>query len=104
MLKPDEQEFVKYWEANRLQKKKVLHYLYAGLPLGVALVIATFVNFFSGWYTRADMVLRTESKSFVIVLLIAALIIVSFIVIFSAKHKWDINEQRFRELKSKMDK
>jgi hypothetical protein len=34
MLKPEEQEFVKYWEANRLQKKKVLHYLYAGLPSG----------------------------------------------------------------------
>jgi cell division protein FtsL len=50
------------------------------------------------------MVLRSESKSFVIVLLVAALLIVSFIVIFSAKHKWDINEQRFRELKSKMDK
>lgn len=104
MLKPEEEEFVKYWEANRLQKKKAIHYLYAGLPLGVALVIAIFINFFSGWYKRADMIIRTEDKSFIIVLLVAALLIVSFIVIFSARHRWDINEQRYNELKSKSEK
>lgn len=104
MLSKKEEDFMRYWEANRQSKKKVIHYLYAGMPLGVVLVIAVFVNFFSGWYKRADMVLRTEDKSFIIVLLVAALLIVSFFVIFSARHRWEMNEQHYLELKKKIKK
>ncbi|MBS1759950.1 MAG: hypothetical protein JST23_07480 [Bacteroidetes bacterium] len=104
MLNQEEKKFIQYWEINRNKKKKVIHYLYAGLPLGAIMVIATFVNFFSGWYKRADMVIRTEDKSLIIVLLIAALLIVSFIVIFSARYKWDMNEKHYLELKKKEEK
>ena len=98
MLTEQENDFIKYWEANRLRKKKVLKQLYVGLPLAVVLVIAIFVNFFSGWYKRADMQLHTEDSSLILVLLAAALLIVVFIVVFSARHRWDMNEQRFNEL------
>jgi len=101
MLTPGEKDFVEYWEENRLRKKKILRQLYAGLPLGVALIAAVFVITFSGWYKRADMELRKEEKSLIIVLFIAALLIVAFIVIFSARHRWDINEQRYKELVEK---
>ena len=66
------------------------------------LVIAIFANFFSGWYKRAEMVRNEATQkndaSLILVLIVAALLIVAFIIIFSVRHKWDINEQRYREL------
>ena len=101
MLNDEENSFVNYWEHNRDKKKKILRQLYAGLPLAVMLIIAIFANFFSGWYKRADMVLHTEEKSLIVVLFVAALLILVFIVIFSARHRWDMNEQRYKELLSR---
>jgi membrane protein YdbS with pleckstrin-like domain len=101
MLTQEEKGFVEYWGQNRLNKKKVLYFLYAGLPLAVALIASVFVTTFTGWYERADMELQKNLKSLIIVLFIAALLIVAFIVIFSARHRWDINEQRYRELLAK---
>lgn len=42
-----------------------------------------------------------HQSSLLLVLLVAVLLIVVFIVIFSVRHKWDINEQRYRELLSR---
>ena len=105
MLTQEEQDFIKYWEANRLKRKKVFRQLALGLPLGALLAITIFVNFFSSWYKKAEMV-RNEAvmknqSSLILVLIVAALLIVVFVVIFSVKHKWDIQEQRYRELVSK---
>ena len=97
MLTENEKEFIDYWEHNRLHKRKVLKQLSVGLPLGVLLVVAIFVNFFSGWDKRAQMIINTD-PSLIIVLLLAAILIVIFIVIFSARHRWDLNEQRYKEL------
>ena len=103
MLTEDEKKFVTYWENNRAGRKKLLKQLAIGLPLSVVIVVAIFVNFFSGWYKRAEMVLRTQT-SLILVLIVAALMIVAFIAIFSAKHQWDMNEQRYREFMAKKDK
>jgi membrane protein YdbS with pleckstrin-like domain len=103
MLTKEETDFIEYWEQNRLKKKKVLRQLYVGLPLSVLMVIAIFVNFFSGWYKRAEMVMKREQSSLILVLLLASVLIVIFVVIFSARHRWDINEQRFKELVYKRD-
>jgi len=100
MLTDEEKKFIRYWEENRLQKKKVVRNMAVGLPLGLLFVIAIFVNFFSGWYKRADMVLNTDS-SLIMVLLVASLLIVVFFSVFSARHRWDINEQRYLELKQR---
>ena len=104
MLTEGEKEFITYWEENRIQEKKVLRQLYVGLPMAVILIIAIFINFFSGWFKKADMALHREKSSLIIVLIVAALMIVIFIVIFSARHRWDMNEQSYRELISKRDK
>jgi predicted PurR-regulated permease PerM len=72
-----------------------------GLPLGVVMVIAIFLNFFSGWYKRAEMVMRREQSSLILILLLAAVLIVVFVVVFSARHRWEINEQQYRELLKK---
>ena len=102
MLTEDEEKFIAWWEINRLRKKKILKQLAVGLPMSVIIVVAIFVNFLSGWYKKADMVLQSHS-SVVLVVIIAALLIVVFIVVFSARHQWDMNEQRYREFLAKKD-
>ena len=102
MLTNAENDFIRYWEENRLKKKKFFRMLYVGMPLAVVLVSSIFVNSVSGWYTRADISLRSNSSE-IIVLLVAALAIVAFVVIFSARHRWDMNEQKYRELLAKKE-
>jgi membrane protein YdbS with pleckstrin-like domain len=104
MLSPREEGFIEYWEQNRLKKKKVFRQLSLGLPLGVLLVSAIFVNFFSGWYGRAMMALKSEEASLILVLLGAAILIVVFVVVFSIRHKWEMNEQYYRELLARKGK
>ena len=100
MLTEEEMRFLQYWERNRGRKKRSFKQLALGLPLGVVIAVLVFANFLSGWFKRADMALRTE-PSLVFVLIGAALLIVVFIAVFSTYHKWDINEQRYRELLAK---
>jgi len=102
MLTEDEKRFVASWEIDRLRKKKLIRQLSVGLPLSSVLVLAIVVNFLSGWYKRADMEIRSSS-SLIIVLLVASIGIVIFTTVFSAKHKWDINEQRYQELLKRKD-
>jgi hypothetical protein len=101
MLTEEEKQFIRYWEANRLKRKKVFRQLALGLPLATVLVVAIFVNFYSGWDKRVDMVRdKSQDASLLLVLGVAALFIIVFIVIFSVRHKWDMHEQRYRELLS----
>ena len=102
MLTEEEKKFVEYWENNRDARKKWYKQLSVGLPMAVILVIAIFVNFFSGWYKRAEMIFRSHT-SLLLVLMIAGLLIIIFIAIFSAKLRWDLNEQRYREFLAKKD-
>jgi heme/copper-type cytochrome/quinol oxidase subunit 2 len=105
MFTAEEKDFMAWWEANRERKKKVWKQLALGLPLAAVLILATFINFFSNWYDKAKIVRNEEVRkydaSLLLVLVAAALLITVFIVIFSVRHKWDINEQRYRELISR---
>ena len=103
MLTRDEEKFIEYWAANRLERKKVLKQLYVGLPFASLLVIAIVINFFSGWYKRADMKIRSDSSlaSLIVVIVIACILIVVFTTVFSVRHKWDQNEQLYKELLSR---
>ncbi|HEX7904149.1 MAG TPA: hypothetical protein VF487_09740 [Chitinophagaceae bacterium] len=108
MITEQEKQFIQYWEENRLRKKKVINQLSVGLPLGTVLVIAIFVNFFSSWYKRAEMVRNEATQqndaSLILVLIVAALLIVIFVTIFGVRHKWDQHEQRYKELIASRDK
>ena len=109
MLTEEERGFIEYWEANRLRRKRFFKQLTIGLPIGVLLVIAIFVSFFSGWHKQAEIELRSQSQSqpdystIILVLVIACVLIVVFTAVFSARHKWDMNEQRYRELLTKKE-
>ena len=102
MLSEDENNFIRYWEENRLKKKKVWRHLSVGLPLGVAFAAAILVSTFSDWNT-ATSALKINPQLALIVLA-GVLMIVVFIVIFSARHRWDMNEQHYRELLAKKSK
>ena len=70
--------------------------------MGVFIVLALMVNFLSGWYKKADMEIHADG-SVIIVVLVAAVAIVVFIVIFSARLKWEQNEQYYEELLARKD-
>jgi membrane protein YdbS with pleckstrin-like domain len=97
MLEKEEENFISYWSVQRLKKNQYLRKLSLGLPLAVLIVSALMINFLSGWYSEADKIIRSNS-SVIIVVLIAVIAIVIFITIFSARHKWDLNELRYQEL------
>jgi len=107
MLTEEEERFIQYWETNRLRRKRFFRQLAFGLPAGVLFVIAIFVSFLSGWHRQAGIEIRSQVQSqpdyatIIFVLIIAALMIVVFTAVFSARHKWDMNEQRYRELLAK---
>jgi hypothetical protein len=63
-----------------------------GLPI--------LLNLFSGWDTQIKFMTRGQLNT----LLIAVFIIITFIAIFTVKHRWDLNEQHYRELLQKQKK
>ena|SRR5689334_17550595 len=106
MLSEEEKKFITYWEEHRLSEKKVLKQWLVGLPLGILFGVPIFINFFSGWYKKADYELHgriASGQSEPMVLIVAVLLIISFVAIFSKRHKWDMKEQRYLELKGKED-
>jgi hypothetical protein len=97
MLTQREKDFIKYWETNRLRRKKTVRQFLIGIPIGLLFVIPIGINFASGWYKRAQM--EAENGEFnPMVLMIALLLIIAFTAIFYQKHQWDQLEQRYREL------
>lgn len=102
MLTEEEKSFLNYWQANRLKEKKTFKQLLIGLPIGLLFALPILVNYFSGWDKRASMVGRAQFNP--IFLIVGILSIAIFYAIFSKKHHWDMQEQRFLELKKKQDK
>jgi hypothetical protein len=101
MLTQREKDFIHYWEANRLRRRKVFRQFLIGIPIGLLFVIPIIINFSSGWYRRADM--EANSPDFnPMVLFIALLLIVGFTAIFYQRHKWDQYEQRYQELRARL--
>ena len=96
-----EKQYIEYWEEHRLREKKLLNQLLIGLPLGILFAAPVLLNLFSGWYKRAGMQANAQMNP--MVLLIAVLLIVVFVAIFSRKHKWEMKEQQYREFIAKRD-
>jgi uncharacterized ion transporter superfamily protein YfcC len=96
MLTKEEERFIEYWKNNRDKEKKTFRQLLVGLPLGLTFGIAIIAVFSTGWYERANMVAYSQFNP--LIFLIAIAVIIAFIAIFSKKHKWDMNEQRYEEL------
>jgi hypothetical protein len=103
MLSVEEEAFIEYWKANREKQKRTFRQFLLGIPLALLFVIPIVINFFSGWYKRAAMMANTSDFN-PGVLLLALVIIVVFIAIFSRKFRWEQNEQRYIELLARKHK
>jgi hypothetical protein len=103
MLTQQEKNFIDYWQRNRDKQKRMLRQFLIGIPIGLLFAIPICINFFSGWYKRAAMMSNTSDFN-PLVLVIAMIIVVAFIAIFSRQHQWDMREQQYRELLSKQEK
>jgi hypothetical protein len=103
MLNEEEEAFIIYWRANREKQKRGFRQFLLGIPLALLFVIPIWLNFFSGWDKRARMVSSTTYFN-PGVLLLALILIVVFIAIFSRKFKWEQYEQRYIELLAKKEK
>ncbi|MFY7839706.1 MAG: hypothetical protein ACOVP7_05490 [Lacibacter sp.] len=98
MLTKEDKEFLTWWEANSKREKKLLTQLSFGLPLGLAFGFPILLSvIFRGWYKNMPYV----SGSQLTVILIAVLLIIVFYAIFRMRFKWELNEQRYNELKEK---
>jgi Tfp pilus assembly protein PilN len=101
-LSEAEQQYIDYWEKNRLKEKKLLNQLLIGLPLGIVFATPVLLNLFGRWYTRAEMQANTRLNP--VVLIVALLLIIVFVAIFSRRHKWEMKEQQYREFLAKREK
>ncbi|PWU02729.1 MAG: hypothetical protein C5B52_04745 [Bacteroidetes bacterium] len=99
MLTPQEKSFIEYWEHHRDRDKKTYYQLLIGIPVGLLFALPIFFNYASGWYTRAIMVGNAQFNP--MVLIIALFAIAAFYAIFNKKHRWEMNEQRYLELKAR---
>jgi uncharacterized membrane protein len=101
MLSEQEKEFVRYWERNRLKQKKVFRLFLVGIPAGLSFAIPITISVISGWHKRAMMEANNPQDFNPLILIIALLLIVIFVAIFSKYHQWEMREQRYRELIAK---
>ncbi len=99
MVSKEEEIFLRYWEANRNSEKKKMRLVFIGISGGLLLGAGILVLLVSGWYVRANMEANSEFNP--VILIIAILAIALFCGIFYKKFKWDMNEQRYREILNK---
>ena len=97
-----EEKFMVYWEKNKDKERSLFKHLSLGLPIGLLIGIGILLNFISGWYTRATMVANSQSTP--LVLIFAVIIIAVFCSIFYKRHQWEMNDQRYQELKIKKER
>lgn len=102
MLTEDEELFFDYWKKNRLKKKNLLRQLLPGFVIGLSIGAAILISLDLDWYKRANMVAATEMNPYILLLSITAISV--FAAFFYKKHRWEMNEQLYTELKFKKDK
>jgi cbb3-type cytochrome oxidase subunit 3 len=102
MLTKDEEKFMSWWDVNHEKEKSLRRQLRLVLPIGLLLGVGIILNFVTGWYTRANMVANGQSTPLIII--IGIIIIAVFVSVFYKKHRWEMNEQRYQELKLKRDR
>ena len=102
MLTKEELSFMVYWEKNREKERELSHQLKSGILPGILFTLLILAITFSGWYTRAEMVMNNTGS--IITIVIALLIIVFVYAVFSKRQQWDMKQQQYLELKAKQRK
>lgn len=106
MLTQKDKQFIIRWEAVREQESSTRAKLLNGLPMAVLFsvpilfFIAAIYFFFPDWYTKVSN--RLSGSLLTIVIAIIGCTI--FFAYFRMHYKWEMNEQLYKELKSKENK
>ncbi len=104
MISEKEKEFLQYWEKNREAENIFLYKLLKGLPMallfGMPIILSVIVVrlFFLDWYTKISQ----TTPGMMTTAVIAVVILVLFYSYFRMQYKWEMNEQLYQELKSKI--
>lgn len=105
MLTDEQREFVRHWEKVRHEQSRFSSKLMRGLPMAmlftlpILLIIAAVYFLSPDWYTKISQKAGSSSLS----IMIAFFLIVLFFAFFRMHFKWEMNEQLYRELRSKED-
>ena len=103
MLTKNEEDFLRYWESARQNKKKFLRKASIGLPLGVLIVLGLAGSLVAAYYHRKANPILHDYAALVITVMIAGIAIAFFITLFAAHHKWDQNELYYAELMARKE-
>ncbi|MEO6230990.1 MAG: hypothetical protein ABJB11_03550 [Ferruginibacter sp.] len=106
MISEKEIKFLRYWERNREIESTFFSKLTRGFPMallfGLPIILSIVVVriFFPDWYMKISQ----TSPGMFITAVIAMVIIILFYSFFRMQFKWEMNEQLYKELKSKENK
>ena len=106
MISEKETSFLRYWERNRDIENTFVSKLTRGFPMAllfglpIILLIVVVKIFFPDWYMK----ISGTSPGMFITAVIAMIGVVIFYSYFRMQYKWEMNEQLYKELKSKENK
>ena len=106
MISEKEIAFLRYWEQNRDREKTFASKLTRGFPMailfGLPIILLVLVVriFIPDWYMK----MSDTSPGMFITAVLAMIGVVLFYAYFRMQYKWEMNEQLYKELKSKENK
>ena len=106
MISEKDIAFLRYWERKRDIENSFLSKLGRGFPMAllfglpIILLVVVIRIFLPDWYMK----ISGTSPGMFITAVIAMLGVVLFYAYFRMQYKWEMNEQLYKELKSKENK
>lgn len=106
MISEKEFAFLRYWESVREGESGISSKIMRGLPMAllfsapIILFILVVKIFLPEWYMKISQ----TSPGMFLTAVIAMLLVVLFYAFFRMQYKWEMNEQLYKELKSKEHK
>ncbi|MEP7141898.1 MAG: hypothetical protein ABI707_03455 [Ferruginibacter sp.] len=106
MISEKETAFLRYWERNREIENTFISKVMRGFPMAllfalpIILLVIVVRLFFPDWYMK----ISGTSPGMFVTAVIAMIGIVIFYSYFRMQYKWEMNEQLYKELKSKENK
>ena len=106
MISEKEIAFLRYWENSREIESTFISKLLRGFPMALLFALPIILSviivklFIPAWYMKMS---QTSPGTF-ITIIIAMLLLVIFYSVFRMQYKWEMNEQLYKELKSKENK
>lgn len=106
MISEKDIAFLRFWERNREIENTFISKLTRGFPMAllfglpIILLVVVVRLFFPDWYMK----ISGTSPGMFITAVIAMIGVVIFYSYFRMQYKWEMNEQLYKELKSKENK